>query len=244
MRDCKGRIPYCSLLATIVCLFGVGVFGLTMNFGASQMLVMVNEVFHLRPLWIGAVQMLFNIVAIGTAALGFMILFLGFLTTGATRYRAYRARHSRVGGRKACAVFMGITYILSIVWTLILCFLVIGAFITTCFWKMCTSLQNYTECIDVTQFHFWFPPHTKLEDMKVCGRIELNAFCKDGVESSTSLILLATLATLLIQMSLVHYLICLSANYAHIRDHEKFQELQDIQNLNELESSATSNDRF
>jgi len=29
----------------------------------------------------------------------------------------------------------------------------------------------------------------------------------------------------------IHYLICLSANYAHIRDHEKFQELQELQYL-------------
>jgi len=43
----------------------------------------------------------------------------------------------------------------------------------------------------------------------------------------------------------IHYLMCLSANYAHIRDHEKFQELQDLQFLQDGEIPlAGSKDRF
>jgi len=43
----------------------------------------------------------------------------------------------------------------------------------------------------------------------------------------------------------IHYLMCLSANYAHIRDHEKFQELQELQFLQDPELSvAGSKDRF
>lgn len=38
------------------------------------------------------------------AALGFMILFVGCLATGSTRYKVYRAWRSRVGGRISCAV--------------------------------------------------------------------------------------------------------------------------------------------
>lgn len=209
--------------------------------------------------------MIFIIIAAGMAALGFMILFVGFLATGATRYKVYRAWRSRVGGRISCAVLMGITYLLNFVWTLILCFLVIVTFIYTMFWNMCSSVEHSLSCIDLTQFRksirlsniiietklvylcsadFMFPPNTKLEDMKVCEKYEIKAFCKDGVENAEVMFILATLSTLLVILSLVHYLMCLSANYAHIRDHEKFQELQEIQNLNELEYSATSKDRF
>jgi len=43
----------------------------------------------------------------------------------------------------------------------------------------------------------------------------------------------------------IHYLMCLSANYAHIRDHEKFQELQDLQFLQDGEMTLVgSKDRF
>lgn len=89
-----------------------------------------------------------------------------------------------------------------------------------------------------------FPANVKQEDMKICEQYRKKAFCKDGVENAEVMFILATLATLLVTLSLVHYLICLAANYAHIRDHEKFQELQEIQNLNELEYSAASKDRF
>lgn len=80
--------------------------------------------------------------------------------------------------------------------------------------------------------------------MKICEKFEIKAFCKDGVEKAEVMFILATLSCLLIILSLVHYLMCLSANYAHIRDHEKFQELQEIQNLNDMEYSAASKERF
>ena len=80
--------------------------------------------------------------------------------------------------------------------------------------------------------------------MKVCEEYKVKAFCKDGVEKAEVMFILATLSCLLIILSLAHYLMCLAANYAHIRDHEKFQELQELQNLTEMEYSAASKDRF
>lgn len=91
---------------------------------------------------------------------------------------------------------------------------------------------------------FLFPADTRQEHMKVCERFQVKAFCKDAVEKAEVMFILATASCLLIILSLVHYLMCLSANYAHIRDHEKFQELQEMQNLNEMDYSATSKDRF
>ncbi|XP_055907282.1 neuronal membrane glycoprotein M6-a isoform X1 [Eupeodes corollae] len=243
-QSCMARIPYATLIATLMCLLGVGIFCGTMYRGASLTIIMMDQVFHLRLIWIEAVQMIFTIIAAGMAALGFMILFVGFLATGATRYKVYRAWRSRVGGRISCAVLMGLTYLLNFVWTLILCFLVIVTFIYTMFWNMCSSVERSFSCIDLTQFYFMFPASTKIEEMKICDKYEIKAFCKDGVENAEVMFILATLATLLVILSLVHYLMCLSANYAHIRDHEKFQELQEIQNLNELEYSAESKDRF
>ncbi|XP_011197019.1 neuronal membrane glycoprotein M6-a isoform X1 [Zeugodacus cucurbitae] len=243
-QSCMSRIPYATLIATLMCLLGVGIFCGTMYRGASLTVIMMDQVFHLHLIWIEAIQMIFVIIAAGMAALGFMILFIGFLATGATRYKVYRAWRSRVGGRISCAAFMGITYLLNFIWILILCFLVIVTFIYTIFWNMCSSVERSLSCIDLTQFHFMFPPNTKQEDMKICDKYEIKAFCKDGVENAEVMFILATLAALLVILSLVHYLMCLAANYAHIRDHEKFQELQEIQNLNELEYSATSKDRF
>lgn len=48
--------------------------------------------------------MLFVILGGCMAALGLMILFVGFLATGATRHKVYRAWTARVSGRISCAV--------------------------------------------------------------------------------------------------------------------------------------------
>ncbi|XP_058828689.1 neuronal membrane glycoprotein M6-a isoform X2 [Topomyia yanbarensis] len=245
-RSCMTRIPYATLIATVMCLIGVGIFCGTMYRGTSLAIIMLDQVFHLRLVWIEAVQMIFVVIGASMGALGLMILFVGFLATGATRYKVYRAWGSRVGGRISCAVFMGITYALKIVWILIFCFLGIVTFVFTVFWNMCENpnVQSHRNCIDLTQFYFMFPAGVKQEDMNICEQSKVKAFCKDGVEKCEIMFILATVSCMLIILSLVHYLMCLAANYAHIRDHEKFQELQEIQNLTEMEYTASSKDRF
>ena len=78
-----------------------------------------------------------------------------------------------------------------------------------------------------------FPNGTRIDDMKICEQFEVKMFCKDYVEKAEVMFILAAFATILVIFSLIHYLMCLSANYAHIRDHEKFQELQEMQYLQE-----------
>lgn len=79
--------------------------------------------------------------------------------------------------------------------------------------------------------------------MQVCGPQKVKLFCKDHVEKAEVMFILAATACVLIILSLIHYLMCLAANYAHIRDHEKFQELQDIHYLNDTDTLA-GKDRF
>jgi len=62
------------------------------------------QVFHLRLGWLGTVQLVFASIGACMAALGFMILCVGCLATGATRHKVYRAWRSRVGGRISCAI--------------------------------------------------------------------------------------------------------------------------------------------
>lgn len=160
---------------------------------------------------------------------------------------------------------MGITYILKLIWIVILCFMAIVVFVFVIFWNMCSNpdvAEKHSNCIELNQFckcsrppplsklsltrnisDFLFPLGQREEDMKVCQAHEVKAFCKDGVEAAVPMFILALMACLLIILSLVHYLMCLAANYAHIRDHEKFQELQEMHNLTELEFQS-SKERF
>ncbi|KAL1445875.1 hypothetical protein WDU94_003546 [Cyamophila willieti] len=227
------RIPYATLMATIMCMIGVSIFCGTMYRGTTLSGLMLEQVFHIQVSWLKTLRLIFVIIGIGMGALGVMILFVGFLATGATRHKVYRAWRARVSGRISCAVFMAITYILQMFWILMLCVLTLITFIFTTFWQLCSNPLVHTEnhCIDFTQFPFFFPTNIRPEDMKVCESHEIKLFCRDYVERAELMFILATIACVLIVLSLIHYLVCLSANYAHIRDHEKFQELQELQYL-------------
>ncbi len=67
--------------------------------------------------------------------------------------------------------------------------------------------------------------------MEVVGIAEVKVFCKDYVEHATIMFILSTIACFVVIVSLVHFLMALSANYAHIRGHDKFTELQDLHDL-------------
>lgn len=45
------RIPYATLIATVMCLIGVGIFCGTMYRGTSFAIIMLDQVFHLRLMW-------------------------------------------------------------------------------------------------------------------------------------------------------------------------------------------------
>nr|XP_050868780.1 neuronal membrane glycoprotein M6-a isoform X1 [Vespula vulgaris] len=232
-NDCMARVPYATLIATIMCCLGVGIFCGTMYRGVTICSLMMDQVFHLRLGWLEALQLVLAIIGASMAALGFMILCVGCLATGATRHKVYRAWRSRVGGRISCAVFMTITYVSQLIWLVIFAILVVITLLFTIFWGLCSNprVQSLDQCIDFTQFNFLFPNNTRVEDMKVCGSQEVKLFCKDFVQNAEVMFILATVAAILAILSLTHYLMCLSANYAHIRDHEKFQELQELQYL-------------
>ncbi|KAK9744627.1 Myelin proteolipid protein (PLP or lipophilin) [Popillia japonica] len=76
---CLARIPYATLIATIMCVLGVVVFCTTMYRGAGLAFLMFDHVFKMRLFWVEAVQMSFVIVGACMGAIGFMILTVGCL---------------------------------------------------------------------------------------------------------------------------------------------------------------------
>nr|XP_023011955.1 proteolipid protein DM beta isoform X1 [Leptinotarsa decemlineata] len=242
-EKCLTRIPYATLIATIMCALGVVIYCSTMYRGATLSVLMFSEVFGMQVFWVEAVKMAFVLIGACMGALGLMILMVGFLATGATRHKVYRGWGSRVTGRLSCATFMCITYVLQIIWIIKFCILVIVTFVFTIFWKMCENprVASLQDDIDLTQFYFLFPEGTETDHMKVSGESNVKAFCKDYVEKVESMFILASVASILVILSLIHYLMCLAANYAHIRDQEKFLQFQDLQMLNDNDALVGKN---
>ncbi|ENN73702.1 hypothetical protein YQE_09699, partial [Dendroctonus ponderosae] len=108
---------------------------------------------------------------------------------------------------------------------------------------MCENprVASLQDSIDLTQFYFLFPAGTRQEHMKVEGESNVKAFCKDYVEKVTIMFILAAVSAVLVILSLIHYLMCLAANYAHIRNQEKFLQFQDLQTLQDADLLSAKN---
>jgi len=85
---------------------------------------------------------------------------------------------------------------------------------------------------------------TQREHMEVEGPAEIKKFCRDFVQLATPMFVLSTIASGLVTVSLVHFLMALSANYAHIRGHDKFIQLQDLQDLTSETMTLTERDHY
>ena len=80
--------------------------------------------------------------------------------------------------------------------------------------------------IDFRPLSFLFPAATEPQDLLVEGQAEIKMFCKDYVQRCEVMFCLASVGSFLVVISLVHFLMALAANYAHIRGHDKFTDLK------------------
>jgi len=249
---CITRTPYATLVALILCWAGVGVFCGTMYRGVNLTLRLLQDVFHLdRGLqWVEPTQLAFVILGASMAALALMILVTAILATGDTRVKVYKSSAGRVGGRIASACFIFITYILLVAWLIVLACCIVMTTFYTLSWGICSTEEIGWDngVIDFYPLHFMFPQGTQKVNMVVEGQAEIKMFCKDYVQRAEVMFILATVACVLVVLSLVHFLMALSANYAHIRGQDKFTDLQDLHMLDHTSETVTltprDNNRF
>ena len=245
---CITRIPYATLIALILNWAGVGVFCGTLYRGVNLTLRMFQDVFQLdKGLgWVEPTQLAFVVLGASMAALALMILVVACLATGATRHEVYRSSMGRAGGRIACVLFITITYTLLFAWIVAFACCVVMTVFYTISWGVCNTSEIGWEdgFIDFYPFHFLFPAGTQREHMEVRGPAEIKMFCKDFVEHAEIMFILATASSVLVILSLVHFLMALSANYAHIRGHDKFTELQDLHELTSETMTLTERDHY
>lgn len=226
-------MPYATLVATMLCLVGVGVFCGCIYRVFTLLLRMCAEVFYVHLQWLEPVQLACLCVGVAMAVIAVLMLLVGCLSTGATRSRVFRSRPGRVRGRTSCALFMGVAYVLQVAWLLLFGVVVVASVIAALFWRVCQTdrVQVNDQCIDLTQFSFVFPEESSEQDMQVCGPAEVKMFCSDFIYNIHVNLAISSVACFLVLLSLVNYLMCLSANYAHIKDQEKFDDLSEMQYL-------------
>jgi len=235
--SCLSKIPYATLIALILNWSGVGIFCGTLYRGVNLTLRVLQDVFRLEEGlgWVEPTQLTFIILGASMAALALMILVVAFLATGSTRHTVYRSSFGRTSGRIGCMIFIAITYFLLACWLVVFGCCIIMTIFCAIYWGVCKSdeiqWQRDDGFIDFYQFHFLFPEGTLRDYMEVRGTREIKLFCVNFVQDATLMFILATVSCFIVILSLVHFLMALSANYAHIRGHDKFTELADLHDL-------------
>lgn len=245
---CITRVPYATLIALILSWAGVGVFCGTLYRGVNLTLRLLQDVFKIdRGIeWVEPTQLAFIILGASMAALALMILVVAILATGNTRHEVYKSSLGRHGGTVACMIFIFVTYVLLLAWIVVFACCIIMTVFYSLSWGVCNTDEIGWEdgFIDFYPYHFMFPQGTMRENMEVRGPSEIKQFCKDFVEHAEVMFILATIACFIVIISLVHFLMALSANYAHIRGHGKFAELQDLHDLTSETLTLTERDPY
>lgn len=170
-----------------------------------------------------------------------ILLIIGALATGSTRTQMYSGWKARLGGRISCACFLIFTYLLKLCWLIIFTFIVVLAFTYLVFGTLCHAAQGNNQCLNFTVLSPILNGTTRLEALVLCGQ-ELMDFCQLSNQASIWYNI-GYFATALVVIGLVHFLICLAANYAHIKDGFKYFELDEIRTNEENEMMGTYGQR-
>ncbi|XP_023238307.1 neuronal membrane glycoprotein M6-a-like [Centruroides sculpturatus] len=245
---CLLRVPYATLIATILCCASAGVFMGALYKIMSLSLRMLENHFAFHFNWLKDLHIVFIAAGAVMGLISLVMLIVGILATGSTRSKVYRGWRARLGGRISCAVFMAITYVLELAWILIVVCMAVVSFVFYILAHLCNNSkpgEGNDGVIDLSQFNFLFPKDTNVDKLKFTEENgDRTKLCIQMVEPSLKLVILSLIASILVVLSLVHYLMCLSANYARIKDHEKLRDLQELQYLQDTDPGTMPRDRF
>lgn len=230
--ECLGRIPYGSLVATLITGTGIAV-GCGCSYFAFPHLIKMLQSFKITVKDGVGEALSTAVISIGAvmATLSIVLLIIGFLATGATRRQVYTGTWSRITGRIAAGFFIILTYFLTIVWFFICCLLLI---ITVFFVVSITNCKNYEtkedfagNCFNVSTIVEGIPAQFDSDTLstRLCGD-QFEEYCKEA-QLGYLFFFAANGGVALIVLGLIHFLMCLSANYAHIKDGLKLREYEE-----------------
>lgn len=233
--DCLGRTPFASLIALTISWIGVAVFSV-MNFRAvSATLQQLKNTFQAELFWLNKVQLAFICSAVIMFVFCFVLAVIGAFATGATRDNIYYGWKARFGGRISTVIFMILTYVILLLWLVLFSIVVVLTVTYALLMRLCNHVPSYTAdtCLNLSILQALFTDTYTNKEWNVCG-VSLQHFCT-LTESATNNYAVGCFATVAVLLGLVHFLICLAANYAHIKDGFKYFELKEIQFLEENE---------
>ncbi|KRZ75349.1 Neuronal membrane glycoprotein M6-b [Trichinella papuae] len=210
------RAPYASLIALSIC-----VFGLTFLYSSYEAFLMQQQ-FH----WFDKVKFVFIGLAIVMLSFLLLLTIFGLLATGSTRDRLYSSWRSRISGRVTIVLLFLLNYFIYICWLEIFT-IVIGLFFMNIFFKnLCKTVPGYESenCLDFRAVGILFNSTESLQIWNTCG-VTLQQFCL-FTDSANGYYVISYFSTAVVLLGLVHFLICLTANYVHLSGGFKYFQLR------------------
>lgn len=155
-RDgCLARVPYASVMAFVMCVIGVILFAIMMIWSFNASIEQARRALNIDNIpWLDKVYLMFIIVAVLMIVMALFLLCISILSTGSTREEVYRHSSARRGGLVSCIIAIIATFLLNILWMLVLSVTAILFFVYYIFSGLCGSLSVYTEanCLDFSLF--------------------------------------------------------------------------------------------
>ncbi|XP_010130972.1 PREDICTED: myelin proteolipid protein [Buceros rhinoceros silvestris] len=225
---CLIGAPFASLVATGLCFFGVALFcgcGHEALTGTEQLIETYFSKNYQDYEYLIDVIHVFQYFIYGTSSFfflyGALLLAEGFYTTGAVR-QIFGDYRTTICGKGLSATFVGITYVLSIIWLLVFACSAVPVYIYFNTWTTCQSIANPSKtsasigtlCADARMYGVlpWnaFPG-------KVCGS-NLLSICKTSEFQMTfHLFIAAFVGAAATLVSLLTFMIAATYNFAVLK---------------------------
>lgn len=178
------------------------------------------------------------------------LLCVGILSTGSTREQIYRRSDAIRGGRACCVMAIILAYLLNILWMLALSITAVMGIVYYVFSELCSSITVVSEsnCLDFSVFRplirdisqavscITFPtayPHNRqitfitcFQSLVLCGGT-LQQFCAVS-DTVVAWYFIGFIGSLLICLGLVQFMASNAANYSHVYNEERYNELRDV----------------
>ncbi|XP_033742301.1 neuronal membrane glycoprotein M6-b-like isoform X2 [Pecten maximus] len=200
LLHCLSQVPCASLIAWIILLMGLG--GLT-----GSLLIGVQKTRDLfeSDQWFWFIEYTLTGVVVGMFLIGTALLCVGHISTDPTSRHLFHTTKRNTCGQGLNMFLLVISYILGFAWTVVTSILAIPLFLLL----VLILIKNKVTCIDLINYG--------LSEMKLCGE-DLDDFARKGQDLMISYIV-AYISSVLIVISLIHFMIVISANISHMKDH-------------------------
>ncbi|RUS87251.1 hypothetical protein EGW08_005003 [Elysia chlorotica] len=243
-KECLGRTPFASLLATFIVVIGTAVFCGT-SYKALQLTVIgiFNNLFDYSLDWLQVLQVMFVVIGSVMGGYALILLIFGFLATGATRSNIYSGAKCIMGGRITAAFFMVLSYIFTLGWMAIfaLAMVPVVGYIATdsiceeeIYSKTAQELQDSKYTFKLDRFGIYSD-----NDKDITDHTELRELC-NKVQEAGPLFCIALGTCGLIVIGMIHFLITLAANYTRIKISRELTDYRDAVEMEELDLSQSS----